>query len=142
MAITGRFKGSMEDFFPHGLFVTSEVTAVRDFEKSTKDTFVQARDKDTGMPLWEFAALDPDPLATKATRQISVKVAAEHQPVPPEAIAGTPFRPVALEGIEVRPYVKDGSRPSVAYSVRASGMRSPHQAGGGRSGKSSGSEAA
>jgi hypothetical protein len=141
MAINGRFKGSMEDLFSHGLFVTSEVEKVRDFDKSTKDTFVQATDKESGLHLWEFTVQDPDPVATKSTRQLTVKIAAEHQPVPPEAIPGTPFRPVVLEGIEVRPYIKDGPRPSIAYSVRASGMRSPVQSTG-RSGKSAGSEAA
>jgi hypothetical protein len=125
MAINGRFTVSMDEAFPHGLFVTSEVEPVRDFEKSSRESPVQALDKETGLRLWEFTVADPDPAARKNSRQLTVKIAAEHQPVPPEAISGTPFRPVVLEGIEVRPYIKDGPRPSIAYSVRASGMRAP-----------------
>jgi hypothetical protein len=143
MAINGRFKSSMEDLFPHGLFVTSEVEPVRDFDKSTKDMFVQSLDKETGIRLWECTVQDPDPEAKKAARQLTVKFVAEHQPVPPEAIPGTPFRPAYLEGIEVRPYIKDGPRPSIAYSVRATGLRAPQapaQGGSdGRRGKSAAS---
>lgn len=140
MAIDGRFKCQMEDLFPHGAYVTSVVEQVRDFEKSTKETRVQALDKESGLPLYEVTVQDGDPEAAKAMRSFQVKIAAKHQPVPPEAIPGTPFRPVHLEGIEVRPYVKENAagRPSIAYSVRASGMRSvlaPAPGSDGRRGK-------
>jgi hypothetical protein len=130
MAINGRFTVSMEEAFPEGLFVTSEVEPVRDFEKSSREAPVQALDKESGLRLWEFTVADPDPAARKNSRQLTVKIAAEHQPVPPEAIGGTPFRPVVLEGLEVRPYIKDGPRPSIAYSIRASGMRAPQSVTG------------
>jgi hypothetical protein len=143
MAINGRFKGTMDDLFPAGVFVTSDVEPVRDFDKSTRENMVQALDKETGVRMWEVTVQDGDPTAPKSMRSFQVKIAAEHQPVPPEAIAGTPFRPAVLEGIEVRPYIKDGPRPSIAYSVRASGLK-PVQApaSGGRGRGSSSAEAA
>jgi hypothetical protein len=148
MAINGRFTVSMDEAFPAGLYVTSEVEPVRDFEKSSRETPVQALDKESGLRLWEFTVADPDPEARKNSRQLTVKIAAEHQPVPPEAISGTPFRPVVLEGIEVRPYIKDGPRPSIAYSIRASGMGAPQTGAGStaadaaRRSKSTGAESA
>ena len=48
MAIKGSFRVSMEDVFPAGAFVVGEVEAVRDFDKSTQDRFVQAKDRVTG----------------------------------------------------------------------------------------------
>ncbi|MGH3947529.1 MAG: plasmid replication, integration and excision activator [Pseudonocardiaceae bacterium] len=147
MAIDGKFKCQMEDLFPHGAFVTSVVEPIRDFDRSTKEHPVQALDKETGMPMWEVTVQDGDPEAAKAMRSFQVKVAAKHQPVPPEAIPGTPFRPVFLEGIEVRPYVKENGagRASIAYSVRAAGMRSAMPAGqsgsDSRRGKASGAAA-
>src|SRR5690606_27116328 len=112
-------------------------------EKSTKDNPVQAIDRETGLPLWEFTLQDGDPEAAKSMRSFQVKIAAKHQPVPPEAIPGTPFRPVYLEGIEVRPYVKEnGGRASIAYSVRASGMRGVQPSSGSDSRRSKAAEAA
>ena len=55
-----------------------------------------------------------------------MKIAAQHQPVPPEAVTGVPFRPVEFDGLTVTPYVQEnGGRPRVAYSLRATGMRAP-----------------
>ena len=64
---------------------SSEVEPLDDFDKSTKDNRVQARDKDTGLPLWQVEVLDFDPQAREKT--FKVKIAAEVQPVPPESIA-------------------------------------------------------
>ncbi|WP_224392302.1 hypothetical protein [Pseudonocardia sp. ICBG1293] len=60
------------------------------------------------------------------SKTVTVKIAAPHQPVPPEAAAGLPFRPVEFDGLTVTPYVQEsGGRPRVAYSFRAAGMRAP-----------------
>ncbi|WP_203596194.1 hypothetical protein [Actinomadura bangladeshensis] len=48
MAVQGPFKVAFGDVFPYGAFVKGGVEAVRDFDRSSKDNFVQARDKDTG----------------------------------------------------------------------------------------------
>jgi hypothetical protein len=64
---------------------------------------------------------------------VTVKIAARHQPIPPEAVAGVPFRPVEFEGLTVAPYVNEsGGRPRVAYSLRATGMRAPQTGGSAR----------
>ena len=42
--------------------------------------------------------MDPDPLSRKGQAEVSVKLAADVQPVPPDALAGTPFRPVVSRG--------------------------------------------
>ena len=76
-----------------------------------------------GLPLWIVEVLDFDPQARDTT--LKVKVAAAVQPVPPEAVPGVPVRPVVLEGLTVTPYVKDGPRPKIAYSLRATGLAAP-----------------
>lgn len=126
MAIKSRFAVAMGDVFPHGAFVVSEVEQVRDFEKSSAGRPVQQLDKESGLPVWSVSVLDADPEARRSDKTVVVKIAATHQPVPPEAAAGLPFRPVEFDGLTVTPYVaENGGRPRVAYSFRASGMRAP-----------------
>jgi hypothetical protein len=129
MAINGRFRVSMEDVFPLGAFVVSEVEPVRDFEKSTRERPVQARDRESGLPVWSVSVLDADPAARKSDKTVTVKLAAEYQPVPPEMVGGMPFAAVEFEGLSVTPYLDD-KRGRVAYSLRAREMRAPGSAGG------------
>lgn len=126
VAINGRFRVSMDDVFPAGAYVVGEVEAVRDFEKSTPERFAQARDKETGELLWSVPVLDADESAPKNAKTVVVvvKISAPVQPVPPEAVAGLPFRPVEFEGLTVTPYLDD-KRNRVTYSLRARAMRSP-----------------
>ncbi len=140
MAIKRRLRVSMEDVFPHGAFLTTDgADPVRDFDRSSKDKFVQQHDTVTGLPLWEVGVHDPDPEARKTERSVTVKIAAEVQPVPPEALPGLPFRPVEFEGLELTPYIdtkactgpQDGRphrcRGRVAFGLRATGMHAPTQ---------------
>lgn len=129
MSVPSRFKISHGDMFPHGAYVVSEVEPVRDFDKSTAGRAVQAVDKESGLLVWAVAVLDADPAARKDAKTLTVKISASHQPVPPEAMAGMPFRPVEFEGLTVTPYLDD-KRGRVAYSIRATGMRAPHTAAG------------
>lgn len=125
MAINGRFRVAMEDVFPHGAYVVSEVTATRDFDKSTKERAVQAVDKESGLAVWDVQVMDADPSAGKRQKTVTIKIAATHQPVPPSA-GGLPFAAVEFEGLTVTPYVDEsGGRPRVAYSIRATGMHAP-----------------
>lgn len=124
MAINGRFRVSMEDVFPHGAFVVSEVEPVRDFDRSTRERPVQSTDKESGQLVWVVSVLDADPDARKTEKTVTVKISAPVQPVPPEALAGTPFRAVEFDGLTVTPYL-DEKRNRVAYSFRASAMRAP-----------------
>ncbi|WP_226361521.1 plasmid replication, integration and excision activator [Pseudonocardia sp. ICBG1142] len=126
MARSNRFVVAMGDVFPLGAFIVSEVEAVRDFEKSAPGRPVQQMDKESGLPVWSVSVLDADPEARRSEKTVVVKIAAAHQPVPPEAAAGLPFRPVEFDGLTVTPYVQEaGGRPRVAYSFRAAGMRAP-----------------
>lgn len=123
MAIQGALKVDCGEVFSHGLGVVSEVKPLADFNASTKDNPVQARDKDTGLPVWQVEVLDFDPQAR--TKTFKVKVVAEVQPVPPDTVAGLPIRPVVLEGLTVTPYIVDGPRPKIAYSLRCTGLAAP-----------------
>lgn len=134
MAINGRFRVSMEDVFPHGAYVVSEVTVTRDFDKSTKERTVQALNRDTGVPVWDVQVMDADPAASKRQKTVTVKIIAPHQPVPPTA-NGLPFAAVEFDGLMVTPYVDDsGGRPRVAYSIRARGMTAPGKRSSGQAG--------
>ena len=123
MPISGALKVDCAEVFPHGLGVVGEVGPLADFNASTKDNRVQARDKDTGLPMWSVEVLDFDPQAREKTYR--VKVAAAVQPVPPEAVGGIPVRPVVLEGLTVTPYIAEGPRPKIAYSLRCTGLAAP-----------------
>ena len=71
MAVHGPFKVECGELFPHGLGVVSDVTALDDFDKSTRENRVQARDKDTGLPMWQVEVLDFDPQARDRSRSRS-----------------------------------------------------------------------
>lgn len=48
------------------------------------------------------------------------------QPVPPEALSGLPFRPVALEGMTVAPRAEtSGQATWRTWTIRATGMTAP-----------------
>ena len=127
MAIQGPFKVDCGEQFPHGLGAIGPVSALADFEASTKENRVQARDKDSGLPLWTVEVMDFDPEARDRT--FKVKIASAVQPVPPEAVAGAPVRPVVLENLTVTPWIKeDGPKPKLAYSLRATGLAAPGRA--------------
>lgn len=126
MALQGPIAVEFGQVFPHGAFVVGEVTPINDFDKSTKERPVQDRDKISGLPVWAVPVMDADPQARKGQREITVKVAAEVQPVPPDTVANTPFRPVEFTGLTVTPWVEErGTRSRIAFSFRASGMRRP-----------------
>ena len=124
MAMQGGFKVMCGDLFPFGLGVVGAVTASDDFDASSKGRRVQARDKVSGLPLWQVDVMDFDPDARDRT--FRVKIAAAVQPVPPSAVEGVPVRPVWLEGLTVMPWIDDrGARPRIAYSLKATGLAAP-----------------
>jgi hypothetical protein len=69
--------------------------------------------------------LDADPQARKSEKTVTVKIAAQYQPVPPEAAHGMPFPSVAFDDLTVTPYV-DSKTGRLAYSLRASALRAPN----------------
>jgi hypothetical protein len=134
MAINGAIPMGHDDVFAHGCFLMGEVEPVRDFDRSTRDTAVQAVDKETGMPVWRVDVIDPDPRARDKT--VRVKIAAPVQPVPPATMAGAPFRPVVFEGLTLRAWVNtDRCKPEpgkahrcggqIAWSMWATGLAAP-----------------
>ncbi|HEY9439453.1 MAG TPA: plasmid replication, integration and excision activator [Mycobacteriales bacterium] len=128
MAIKGAIPVAFADVFPAGAFVL-DVQAVRDYDASKAGTPVQARDKESGQPVWAVDVIDADPEARQ--KSVKVKISAPVCPVLPPEAGGLPFRPVEFDGLSVRAYVDGNGR--VAYSFRASGMRAP--AGAVRPGK-------
>ncbi len=129
MAIARRFKITHDEVFPFGAYLIGEVGPVFDFEKSTKDTKVQQVDKDTGLLLWSVDVLDADPDANRKSRTVSVKIAANHQPVPPPAQDGSPFRLVVFEGLSALPYIEEsGNFSRIAWSFKADGLTAPTRA--------------
>lgn len=133
MAIAKRLRVGHNDVFGHGAYLVSEVSQVLDFDASTREVKVQARDKDTGLPLWQVEVLDADPEAGKKGRTVVVKFAAKVQPIPPENTGDLPFRPVEFDGLSALPYVETtGNNFSrIAWSLRAEDMRAPSKAGSG-----------
>lgn len=117
MAIQGgyRFKVPFDDVFPDGCYVMSVERAKTYDNGKPKD----AVDKDTGLPVWAVQCTDPSARG-KNTGQV-VKIAARVQPVPPEALPNTPFRPVIFEDMAAVPYVRDGW---ISYTLWASDMHS------------------
>jgi hypothetical protein len=116
VAIQGPLKVEFGDVFPHGAFLVGAVEPVRDFEASSAGSPVQGRDKTSGLPLWQVDVLDADPEARERT--LRVKIAASVQPVPPDALAGLPFRPVELDGLTVTPYVKESGQGRAGSATR------------------------
>jgi hypothetical protein len=123
MSVPKWLKVSHQQVFPHRAFVVSEVTAVIDYERSTKENKVQATDRESGHPLWQVEVLDGDPAASKRARTLTVKFATPAQPECPPNASGMPFTPVVFEDLSVLPYVdRSAESGRIAWSFRASGM--------------------
>ena len=88
MALQGAIPIDFGTVFPDGAYAAGVFEAVRDFDRSQGDRFVQQLDKGTGLPVWTVDVIDADPKARDRT--VRVKVAAEFQPTLPPAAAGSP----------------------------------------------------
>ena len=126
MALQGPIPVEFGNVFTHGAFAAGGFEPMRDFDASSPDRFVQAKDRQTGQPVWVVEVIDGDPAARDKT--VKVKVAAPDQPVLPPAHPGMPFVPVEFTGLTVTPYVNQAGR--LAYSLKAAGVR-----GAGRPGR-------
>lgn len=122
-----RFSIGFGELFPAGCVIAGEVSRVTDFDAKKGDD--QKRDAATGFRLWQVAVFDADPDARDGQREVKVKIAAEHQPVPP----GGPLTPVEFTGLSAVPWINDkGMRPRIEFSIYADEMRAVATA---RSGK-------
>ena len=138
MAIQGPIPLEFGVAFPDGVYAAGAFEPVRDFDASTNGRFVQSKDKASGLPLWQVEVIDAE--QTARTRTVKVKVAAQVQPVLPNGPAGVPFVPVEFTGLTVTPYVNQAGR--LAYSLKASAVRSPSGRPSGRPGPDGGREPA
>lgn len=132
MAIQRRINMQHGDVFPAGAYIKGTVEPVSDFnvDKRPDGSRPQQKDKDSGLLLWQVVILDADDNAGKKDTAVTVKIAAPHQPVPPENKSALPWTPVEFVGLSALPYIDDsGSRPRIAWSLRAEGMTAPGSAG-------------
>jgi hypothetical protein len=124
-----RFSVDFDEWFPQGLYLVGEITPVREYqsqEDKTRNRPVRPRvDEVTGHPL--FRGTFADPSAEKdREKSVTVEFACAHQPVPPAAVAGLPFRPVVLEGMTVAPRAEtSGQAKWLTWTIRATGMKAP-----------------
>jgi hypothetical protein len=125
MALQGPIPVEFGRVFPAGAYAAGVVEPVRDFEASKGDRFVQAKDRESGLPVWSVDVIDADPQAR--AKSVRVKIAATDQPVLPPASTGMPFVPVEFTGLAVIPYVNPAGR--LAYSVKATGITTPSRSG-------------
>ena len=125
MALQGPIPVEFGNVFTHGAFAAGGFEPMRDFDASSGDRFVQAKDKQTGQPVWVVEVIDGDPAARDKT--VKVKVAAPDQPVLPPAHPGMRFVPVEFTGLTVTPYVNQAGR--LAYSLKAAGVRASGRPG-------------
>ncbi|MCZ2260985.1 plasmid replication, integration and excision activator [Isoptericola sp. QY 916] len=130
MALAKRFPIAHSMVFPNGAFLRGYVEPVADFngEKRADGSRPQQRDKETGLPLWQCTVIDADDDANRKDIGVSVKFAAEVQPVAPKNTSPLPWTPVEFTGLTALPWIDDsGPRPRLSWSFRASGMVAPGQ---------------
>jgi len=121
MALKGgvRFSVRFGDVFPHGcVLVPDSIAEAQDYDERTRAR-TPSVDKLTGQRVWQCRVMDMDEELRGRSREVSVKILADVQPVPPVG----PFEAVEFEGMTVTPYVSNTGR--MAYSYRATGLRTP-----------------
>lgn len=103
------------------LIATGKAAARQEFAELTngerRRTGQQAKDTESGMPLWVVDCLLDDDTAERA-EVVSVKVPSWDEP------KTTKWQPVRFSGLVCVPWVGDGSR-RVSLSFRASGIETP-----------------
>lgn len=133
----GKHPTDMARLLPAGAWLVSTIEAGRDFDRSTPERFVQATDKETGLPVWTAVVQSGDLDSPAWLRQFKLKIVCAEQPALPPLLPGTPFRPVWLDGLTITPYIDDKActvpeqgrrhrcRARIAYSIRATAVAAP-----------------
>ncbi len=127
-----RFSVDFDEWYPQGLYLVGEIQAVTEYqsqEDRSRNRPVRPRlDEATGYPLFQGTFADPSADKDRE-KSVTVEFACPHQPVPPAAVAGLPFRPVMLEGMTVQPRAEaSGQAKWITWTIRATGMKSPGRA--------------
>jgi hypothetical protein len=120
--IPTRFPAEFGEVFPLGVFILG-VEPAMEFSEDRNAPKRQERDRETNRLVWTVRALDANEEAARFGAEFKVKIAADHQPVPPAKLPGFPYAPAEFDGLTITPYANAKGR--VAYSFRASGMRAP-----------------
>lgn len=117
------------DAFPSGVFILGVAPSL-EFSDDRNAPKRQERDKETNQLVWTVRALDGNEEAARFGAEVKVKIAAPQQPMLPPKMPGFPYAPAEFEGLTITPYAN--ARGRVAYSFRATGMRAPAGAKGGK----------
>src|SRR5680860_99758 len=126
MALPRKIPVSFATVFPFGAYMVGEISPVRDYDRSTRESVIQAVDPDTGLLLWGVDVVDADPDAKKSNRTMTVKVSATVQPVLDRAEGEMPFRPVEFSEMTATAYIEEsGNFSRIAWSLRARGVSNP-----------------
>jgi len=126
MALQGPIPVEFGNVFPEGVYATGDFEPVRDFDASTNGRFVQSKDKNTGLPLWQVEVIDAEKDARNRT--VKVKIPSTTEPAMPSGSSGMPFTAVEFTDMTVTPYVNQSGR--LAYSIKAAGVRAPGRSTG------------
>ncbi|GGJ89041.1 hypothetical protein GCM10010123_18260 [Pilimelia anulata] len=117
-----RFKMSFGELFPCGVvLVPDSIAEAMDYNERTGQR-TPAKDKVTNQRVYQCRVMDMDSELAGRSREVTVKILADHQPVPPVGA----FEHVEFTGLTVTPYV--GGNGRLAYSFRATGMHAPKSA--------------
>lgn len=124
-----RLTADFDEWFPQGLFLVGEIAPVTEYqsqEDRARNRPVRPRiDEATGLPLYRGTFADPA-ADKQRDKSVTVDFACAHQPVPPEAMAELPFRPVVLEGMTVAPRAEtSGQAKWITWTIHATGMGAP-----------------
>jgi hypothetical protein len=124
-----RLKADFDEWFPQGLYLVGEITPVTEYqsqEDRARNRPTRSRiDEATGLPLYRGTFADPSAEKDR-DKSVTVEFACAHQPVPPQPVAGAPFRPVVLEGMTVAPRAEtSGQAKWITWVIRATGMTAP-----------------
>lgn len=138
-----RFPIAFDDLFPQGAYLMGDIQPLTEYqsqEDKARNRPVRPRiDEATGKRLYRATIADPS-AEKERDKSISIDIAADVQPVPPEAVGNLPFRPVVLEGLTVQPRAEaSGQAKWITWVVRATGLRAVDAPSTGRgSGRSAG----
>lgn len=124
-----RLKADFDEWFPQGLYLVGEIAPVTEYqsqEDRARNRPVRPRiDEVTGFPLHRGTFADPSADKDR-DKSVTVEFACAHQPVPPQPVAGAPFRPVVLDGMTVAPRAEtSGQAKWITWVIRATGMTAP-----------------
>ncbi len=124
-----RLKADFDEWFPQGLYLVGEIAPVTEYQSQEdrgRNRPVRPRiDEVTGLPLYRGTFADPSAEKDR-DKSVTVEFACPHQPVPPQPVAGAPFRPVVLETMTVAPRAEtSGQAKWITWVIRATGMTAP-----------------